>query len=44
MHAIAESWKLAMADREAWFGDRSPVTSALLLDPDYLASTRVAGG
>ncbi len=38
MHAIAESWKLAMADREAWFGDRSPVTSALLLDPDYLAA------
>ena len=24
IHAIAETWKLAMADREAWFGDRSP--------------------
>ena len=24
IHAIAECWKLAMADREAWFGDRQP--------------------
>ena len=38
MHAVVESWKLAMADREAWFGDRSPVTSAQLLDPSYLAT------
>ena len=38
MHAIVESWKLAMADREAWFGDRSPVTSAQLLEPGYLAA------
>ena len=37
MHAIVESWKLAKADREAWFGDRSPVTAAQLLDPAYVA-------
>lgn len=36
IHAIAETWKLAMADREAWFGDRSPVTVADLLDADYV--------
>ena len=38
MHAIVESWKLAMADREAWFGDLSPVTSRELLDPGYVAA------
>jgi gamma-glutamyltranspeptidase/glutathione hydrolase len=38
MHAIAESWKLAMADREAWFGDRSPVTVEELLASDYVAA------
>ncbi len=38
MHAIAESWKLAMADREAWFGDRSPVSVAELLAPGYVAA------
>ena len=37
IHAVAEAWKLAMADREAWFGDRSPVTVADLLAPDYVA-------
>jgi gamma-glutamyltranspeptidase/glutathione hydrolase len=37
MHAVAECWKLAMADREAWFGDRSPVAVGELLAPDYLA-------
>ena len=31
IHAIAECWKLAMADREAWFGDRSPVSVDELL-------------
>ena len=38
VHAIAESWKLGMADREAWFGDRSPVTVEDLLATDYVAS------
>lgn len=37
MHAVVECWKLAMADREAWFGDRSPVGVDELLDPAYLA-------
>ncbi len=37
IHAIAECWKLAMADREAWFGDRSPVAAGDLLEPDYVA-------
>ncbi len=37
IHAIAETWKLAMADREAWFGDRSPVGVEDLLAPDYVA-------
>src|SRR4051794_2958645 len=37
MHAIVESWKLAMADREAWFGDRSPVSVDDLLAADYVA-------
>ena len=37
MHAIVETWKLAMADREAWFGDRSPVTVDDLLAPAYVA-------
>jgi gamma-glutamyltranspeptidase/glutathione hydrolase len=41
MHAITECWKLAMADREAWFGDRSPVTAQALLSPEYVTS-RVA--
>lgn len=37
MHAIVETWKLAMADREAWFGDRSPVSVEDLLAPSYVA-------
>ena len=37
VHAITEAWKLAMADREAWFGDGSPVSVADLLDPAYVA-------
>jgi gamma-glutamyltranspeptidase/glutathione hydrolase len=38
IHAAAETWKLAMADREAWFGDRSPVMVDDLLAPDYVAA------
>jgi gamma-glutamyltranspeptidase/glutathione hydrolase len=38
MHAITETWKLAMADREAWFGDRSPVTVGELLADDYVTA------
>ncbi len=38
VHAITEVWKLAMADREAWFGDRSPLDVDDLLAADYLAS------
>ncbi|ROR91311.1 gamma-glutamyltransferase family protein [Nocardioides aurantiacus] len=37
MHAVVEAWKLAMADREAWFGEAAPVTVAQLLDPAYVA-------
>lgn len=39
MHRIAEAWKLAMADREAWLGDSgsAPVDVAALLDPAYVA-------
>ncbi|QDO90478.1 gamma-glutamyltransferase family protein [Ornithinimicrobium ciconiae] len=38
VHALAEAWKLAMADREAWFGDSGdePVPVDDLLDPAYL--------
>ncbi|MET0839762.1 MAG: gamma-glutamyltransferase [Marmoricola sp.] len=37
IHTVAECWKLAMADREAWFGDRSPVMAQDLLVPEYVA-------
>jgi gamma-glutamyltranspeptidase/glutathione hydrolase len=37
IHAVAECWKLAMADREAWFGDNSPLTVEDLLSPGYVA-------
>jgi gamma-glutamyltranspeptidase/glutathione hydrolase len=38
IHAVAETWKLALADREAWFGDRSPVTAEDLLAREYVAA------
>lgn len=38
IHTVAESWKLAMADREAWFGDRSPTTVDELLATGYVAA------
>ncbi len=40
VHAVTEVMKLAFADREAWYGDDSPVTLAQLLDPAYVASRR----
>lgn len=38
VHAVAEAWKLAMADREAWFGDSGDEDVPIddLLDPGYL--------
>jgi gamma-glutamyltranspeptidase/glutathione hydrolase len=35
MHAIAESLKLAFADREAWYGDQQEVPLDTLLSPAY---------
>ncbi len=37
VHAVVETWKLAMADREAWFGEAAPITVDQLLDPAYVA-------
>ncbi|WP_153397112.1 gamma-glutamyltransferase family protein [Ornithinicoccus halotolerans] len=39
VHAVVEAWKLAMADREAWYGDSGgdPVPLEDLLAGDYLA-------
>jgi gamma-glutamyltranspeptidase/glutathione hydrolase len=38
IHAVVECWKLAMADREAWFGEHGPVAVGELLSPEYVAS------
>jgi gamma-glutamyltranspeptidase/glutathione hydrolase len=35
VHTLVEAWKLAMADREAWFGDSAEVPLDDLLDPGY---------
>jgi gamma-glutamyltranspeptidase/glutathione hydrolase len=40
VHAITEVLKLAFADREAWYGDDSPVALGQLLDPAYVVSRR----
>ncbi len=40
VHTVTEVLKLAFADREAWYGDRSPVTTAELLDPAYVEARR----
>ncbi|WP_141819755.1 gamma-glutamyltransferase family protein [Ornithinimicrobium humiphilum] len=37
LHTLVEAWKLAMADREAWYGDSAEVALADLLDPAYAA-------
>ena len=44
MHTVTEVLKLALADREAWFGDASPVTAAQLLDPAYVEARRALVG
>ncbi|MGI8625467.1 MAG: gamma-glutamyltransferase family protein [Geodermatophilaceae bacterium] len=35
IHAVTEAVKLAMADREAWYGDAQPVPIDALLSPAY---------
>src|SRR5262249_32121608 len=37
IHCIAESLKLAFADREAWYGDGANVPLTQLLSPEYAA-------
>jgi gamma-glutamyltranspeptidase/glutathione hydrolase len=44
VHTVTEVLKLALADREAWFGDASPVTAAQLLDPAYVETRRALVG
>jgi gamma-glutamyltranspeptidase / glutathione hydrolase len=44
VHTVTEVLKLALADREAWFGDASPVTAAQLLDPAYVDARRALVG
>ncbi|MVU83134.1 gamma-glutamyltransferase family protein [Nocardia sp. ET3-3] len=39
-HTLIEGSKLAMADREAWYGDGATVTLAQLLAPEYNAERR----
>lgn len=39
-HRVAETLKLAFADREAWFGDAADVPLDDLLEPSYLESRR----
>jgi gamma-glutamyltranspeptidase/glutathione hydrolase len=44
VHTIIEVLKLAFADREAWYGEGSPVTVAELLDPAYVHARRALLG
>jgi gamma-glutamyltranspeptidase/glutathione hydrolase len=44
VHTLTEVLKLGFADREAWYGDDSPVTLADLLDPAYVAERRALVG
>jgi gamma-glutamyltranspeptidase/glutathione hydrolase len=39
-HMVAEALKLALADREAWFGDGGAVPLETILSADYAASRR----
>ncbi|MEU6583614.1 gamma-glutamyltransferase [Nocardia sp. NPDC046763] len=43
-HVLIEGSKLAMADREAWYGDSTPVTLEQLLSPEYNAGRRALIG
>ncbi|MET7473309.1 gamma-glutamyltransferase [Streptomyces sp. NPDC005648] len=40
VHLLVEGCKLAMADREAWYGDAAEVPLTELLSPDYNAARR----
>jgi gamma-glutamyltranspeptidase/glutathione hydrolase len=44
VHTLVEGAKLAMADREAWYGDDAPVPLEALLDPAYSAARRALIG
>ncbi|MCI3271244.1 gamma-glutamyltransferase family protein [Streptomyces cylindrosporus] len=44
VHLLVEGCKLAMADREAWYGDAAEVPLGELLSPDYNAARRVLVG
>ncbi len=46
IHTVTECAKLALADREAWYGDprHSPVPLAGLLSPQYAAQRRALAG
>jgi gamma-glutamyltranspeptidase/glutathione hydrolase len=44
LHTLIEGTKLAMADREAWYGDSADVSPATLLSADYNDSRRALIG
>ncbi|MES4889517.1 gamma-glutamyltransferase [Streptomyces sp. NPDC096012] len=44
VHLLIEGCKLAMADREAWYGDAADVPLAALLSDDYNAARRALVG
>ncbi|WP_030561072.1 gamma-glutamyltransferase family protein [Streptomyces aureocirculatus] len=44
VHLLVEGCKLAMADREAWYGDAAPVPLAELLSEDYNTGRRALIG
>ncbi|MEJ1978007.1 MAG: gamma-glutamyltransferase [Acetobacteraceae bacterium] len=44
VHAVAETVKLAMADRDAWYGDSGPVPMEALLSADYATQRRALIG
>ncbi|WP_327352233.1 gamma-glutamyltransferase family protein [Streptomyces sp. NBC_01304] len=44
VHLLVEGCKLAMADREAWYGDASEVPLTELLSPEYNAERRASIG